>query len=489
LKINKIISLIVALIFSTTFFGQSWDLVWEENFSGTTLNDSVWTHEIGSGSQYGLWGWGNGEQQFYQASNSEVSNGQLKITAKQEPNGLIDSWGSSYYISSSRIVSRDKMEFRYGKVEARIKTVNGEGFWPAFWMLPSGGSWPCDGEIDIMEQWGSDNPTNLTTGAAHIGACPGPSTYNSFNHYSTNGNYADDFHTYAVIWQENYIAWYIDGIKVHSISPSSYTSIPGQHSWPFNSNQWYLILNLAVDQNGPNANTQFPSSIEVDYIKIYENNGILGCDDPQALNYNSLANVNNGSCEYLITFKVDMNNTSVNYTVPEVNGTFNDWCGACWPMTDQDGDNIWEKEVVMLEGYYEFKFSSDNWSQSESLDPAWGCTNGNSTYTNRTLVVDENRVICPEWGQCTPTCGSNIISSVAEQEITSGIYPNPSSGLISLRNSEAKNLIIFDVFGNKILEIKNPEKTINLKNLSSGMYVAQYQIGKTIKTQKINILK
>ncbi|MGY8980762.1 MAG: glycoside hydrolase family 16 protein, partial [Flavobacteriales bacterium] len=138
MKINKIISLIVALIFSTTFFGQSWDLVWEENFSGTTLNDSVWTHEIGSGSQYGLWGWGNGEQQFYQASNSEVSNGQLKITAKQEPNGLIDSWGSSYYISSSRIVSRDKMEFRYGKVEARIKTVNGEGFWPAFWMLPSG---------------------------------------------------------------------------------------------------------------------------------------------------------------------------------------------------------------------------------------------------------------------------------------------------------------------------------------------------------------
>ena len=95
MKINKIISLIVALIFSTTFFGQSWDLVWEENFSGTTLNDSVWTHEIGSGSQYGLWGWGNGEQQFYQASNSEVSNGQLKITAKQEPNGLIDSWGSS----------------------------------------------------------------------------------------------------------------------------------------------------------------------------------------------------------------------------------------------------------------------------------------------------------------------------------------------------------------------------------------------------------
>ena len=114
MKINKIISLIVALIFSTTFFGQSWNLVWEESFSGTTLNDSVWTHEIGSGSQYGLWGWGNGEQQFYQASNTEVSNGKLKITAQQEPNGLVDSWGNSYYLSSSKIISRDE----YYKVKA-----------------------------------------------------------------------------------------------------------------------------------------------------------------------------------------------------------------------------------------------------------------------------------------------------------------------------------------------------------------------------------
>ena len=489
MKKNKFSCLLIACLYSSVFFGQSWSLVWEETFSGTNLNDSVWTHDIGSGSQYGLWGWGNGEQQFYQPSNTEVSNGKLKITAQQEPNGLVDSWGNSYYLSSSKIISRDKMEFRYGKVEARVKTINGQGFWPAFWMLPSGGSWPCDGEIDIMEQWGSDYPTNSTTGAAHIGSCPGPSSYNSFNHYSTNGNYADDFHIYSVIWQENYIAWYVDGVKVHSISPSSYSSIPTQHSWPFNSNDWYLIINLAVDQNGPNGNTQFPSSIEVDYIKIYENNGILGCDDPQAINYNSQANVNNGSCEYLITFKVDMNNTSVNYTVPEVNGTFNDWCGSCWPMTDQDGDNIWEKEIVMLEGYYEFKFSADNWSQSESLDPAWGCTNGNSTYTNRTLVVDENRVICPQWGLCTPTCGSNIISNVSEIDVTSNIYPNPSSGLINLNNSEAKNLKILNIYGDKLLEFEKPKKTIDLRNLASGMYIAQYQIGKIIKTQKINILK
>ncbi len=308
---------------------STWNLVWEENFSGTTLNDSVWTHEIGSGSQYGLWGWGNGEQQFYQPSNTEVNNGNLKITAQQEPNGLVDSWGNTYNLSSSRIMSKDKMEFRYGKIEARIKTINGEGFWPAFWMLPSGGSWPCDGEIDIMEQWGSDLPTNSTTGAAHIGSCPGTSSYNSFNHNSTNGNYADDFHTYAVVWQEDYIAWYVDGVEVHSISPSSFSSIPGQHSWPFNSNQWYLIINLAIDQNGPNGNTQFPSSIEVDYIKIYDNS----VNNSQSPNYNSqtglIANDVYGSCDSCVTsglsltqidLPISWDDSTVNYTTTPFGG-------------------------------------------------------------------------------------------------------------------------------------------------------------------------
>ena len=483
----KFLFLLLSLV-SLNCFSQTWSLVWEENFSGTSLDSTIWTQEIGTGSQYGLWGWGNGEQQFYQASNSELSGGTLKIISKQEPAGLVDSWGNTSYYSSSRIITADKFEFKYGKVEARIKTVNGQGFWPAFWMLPSGGSWPCDGEIDIMEQWGSDNPTSSTTGAAHLGACPGPSDYKSYSHLSTNGNYADDFHTYAVIWQEDYIAWYVDGIKRFQVSPSSWASVPGQYNWPFNSNQWYLLLNLAIDQNGPNGNTQFPTTMEVDYIKIYENDGVLGCDDPQALNYNPVANLNNGSCEYLITFKVDMNNVS-GFSVPEVNGTFNDWCGSCWPMTDVDGDNIWEKEVVMLEGYYEFKFSADNWSSQESLDPSFGCTNGNSTYTNRTLVVDENRVICPQWGLCTPTCGSTIISGVKDIYEESLIYPNPTKGLIKLNNPDATNLVILNIFGDKILKIEKPEETINLKNLISGMYIVQYQVGKTIKTQKINILK
>ena len=489
---RKLLFCVSIVFLSFSCFSQGWSLVWEENFSGTSLDQSVWTQEVGTGSQSGLWGWGNGELQYYQADNTTVSGGTLKIIAEEEPAGLVDSWGNTSNYSSSRIKTEGAFEIKYGKIEARIKTVNGEGFWPAFWMLPSGGSWPCDGEIDIMEQWGNDWPTNTTTGAAHIGSCPGASSYQSYQYQSQNGNYASDFHLYAIIWDEDYIAWYVDGIKVYQVSPSSYPTIPSQHSWPFNTNNWYLILNLAITQNGPNSLTVFPSQIEVDYIKVYENTGVLGCSDPQALNYNSLATINNGSCEYLITFKVDMNGVSSSYTTPEVNGTFNGWCGSCWPMEDPDGDNIWEKQITMIEGYYELKFSADNWGIQESLDPSWSCTNGNAQYTNRTLVVDENRVVCPEWGLCTPTCGSNILSGLAETPLTSfSLYPNPSNGLFYIKGVGVENVKIKDLMGNVVFEKPhlNSGGNINLKSLPSGLYLSEYQSENETKTQKLQLIK
>jgi len=356
-------------------------------------------------------------------------------------------------------------------------------------MLPSGGSWPCDGEIDIMEQWGNDWPTNTTTGAAHIGSCPGTSNYQSYQYQSQNGNYASDFHLYSVIWDQDYIAWYVDSIKVYQISPSSYSTIPSQHAWPFNTNDWYLILNLAITQNGPNSLTVFPSQIEVDYIKIYENTGILGCNDPQALNYNSLATVANGSCEYSVTFKVDMNNVASSFTTPEVNGTFNNWCGNCWPMQDLDGDNVWETQAAMIEGNYEFKFSADNWSIQESLSPLWSCTNGNVQYTNRTLLIDENKVICPEWELCTPTCNPIISNTSESPESKSVIYPNPSSGLFYSKGSSIKNLKIKNLLGKIVFEkdqITTGEE-INLKHLPNGLYI--YEYGKNRITSKLQIIK
>lgn len=272
---QRIILSIIFLVSYTVSFSQNWQLIWEDDFNGNTLDQSKWVHDIGTGSQYGMWGWGNGELQYYQSQNTTLDNGVATITVNEEPAGLVDSWGNTSYYSSSKITTKGIFDFRYGKVEARIKSLDGEGFWPAFWMLPTGGSWPCDGEIDIMEQWGNNYLTNSTTGAAHIGTCPySQSThfYESFSSYISSGSYADDFHTYSVIWKEDTITWYVDETELFSLNPSSYWSIPSQSAWPFNSNEWYLMINLAITQAGPNSNTVFPNQMEIDYVRVYQEN-------------------------------------------------------------------------------------------------------------------------------------------------------------------------------------------------------------------------
>lgn len=272
---QRIILSIIFLVSYTASFSQNWQLIWEDDFNGSSLDQSKWVYDIGTGSQYGMWGWGNGELQYYQSQNTTLDNGVATITVNEEPAGLVDSWGNTSYYSSSKITTKGIFDFRYGKVEARIKSLDGEGFWPAFWMLPTGGSWPCDGEIDIMEQWGNNYLTNSTTGAAHIGTCPySQSThfYESFSSYISSGSYADDFHTYSVIWKEDTITWYVDETELFSLNPSSYWSIPSQSAWPFNSNEWYIMINLAITQAGPNSNTVFPNQMEIDYVRVYQEN-------------------------------------------------------------------------------------------------------------------------------------------------------------------------------------------------------------------------
>ena len=272
---KRIIFSIIFILSYTASFSQSWQLIWEDDFNGNTLDNTKWDHDLGTGTQYGLWGWGNGELQYYQSQNTTLDNGIATITVKEEPAGLVDSWGNTSYYSSSKITTKGMFDFRYGKVEASIKSLDGEGFWPAFWLLPTGGGWPCDGEIDIMEQWGNNYLTNNTTGAAHLGNCPySQSThyYQNFYTYISSGSFADEFHTYSIIWTEDTIKWLLDENEVFHITPDSYSSIPSQSFWPFNSNQWYLMINLAIRQSGPNSNTVFPNQMEIDYVRVYQEN-------------------------------------------------------------------------------------------------------------------------------------------------------------------------------------------------------------------------
>ena len=399
---RKILTLTL-LIFATNTYSQEWNLVWSDEFELNVIDDNKWVFQNGTGSQFGLWGWGNGESQYYLEENASVNNGILSIEAKEEPQGITDSWNATKYYSSSKIVTKDKYEFRYGKVEARMKTVEGQGFWPAFWMLPSEGCWPESGEIDIMEQWANDGPTNVTTGAAHLGFCGSGSTYNSFDH-AIDESFADDFHTYSVVWQEDYVGWYIDDQLYYFITPNSYGS---NLNWPFNDGNWYILINLAVTETGPNANTVFPSQLEVDYVRVYESNSTFGCTDPYASNYNSAATISqNESCSYDITFNVNMNCSDENPNTVYVSGDFNNWCGNCLPLSDDNNDNIWTGTYAFPQSTIEYKYSYDNWTGSENLID--DMQNGGSCapvtdyndYANRQLAINSEETITDNYGSC-----------------------------------------------------------------------------------------
>ena len=409
----RVFSIILFLIYFSTnsLFSQSWNLIWNDEFSFNHLDSTKWIHDIGTGSQYGLYGWGNSELQYYQPSNTEVYNGTAKIIAKVEPNGIVDSWGNTMYYSSSKITTKGIFDFKYGKVEAKIKTIDGQGFWPAFWMLPSGGSWPCNGEIDIMEQWGSDGPTNTTTGAAHVGICPGSSFYQSFSNVISSGSYADNFHVYSVQWQPDYIAWYVDNVQFFQVTPSSY---PSNYTWPFNSNDWYLMINLAISNStwapAPNSNTIFPSQIEIDYVRVYEQNGILGCTDSTANNYDVNATIDNGSCEYIVSFSVDLN-CSTNLNPPSVvyvTSSAINWDCNTYALNDSNSDGIWTGNIILQNGFFEYIYCTDGWSNSESSGLITSMQNGGtcatntdySTYANRLINIFSDTIISNVWGSC-----------------------------------------------------------------------------------------
>lgn len=228
-----------------------WSLIWCDEFNGNSIDSNNWTHEQGN------WGWGNNEWQNYtnSSSNSFVAGGVLNIRAIQESSN-----GSNY--SSARLISNNKFEFQYGKVEARLKVPFGQGIWPAFWMLGENiGSvgWPQSGEIDIMEHI---NNEAIAHGTVH---------WNNGGH-QYNGSSANitpnEFHVYGVIWNENYARFYIDDVPYFQFNFSSSNNSEIIFQRPF-----YLLLNLAVGGNWPgypDGSTVFPATYEIDYVRVYE---------------------------------------------------------------------------------------------------------------------------------------------------------------------------------------------------------------------------
>lgn len=240
-------------------------LVFSDEFDATRLDPEVWFFESGDGSQYGIPGWGNNEQQWYLPDSAQLNGGNLVITARRESSN-----GKNF--TSARINTRNRFAFRYGRIEARIRLPGGQGLWPAFWLLPQEnvyGTWAASGEIDIVEAVNlGATGGNTVYGTIHYGGAA-PANVFSGEQYVVATDATADFHVYALEWDVNELRWYVDDVLYAVRNSWSTTGAP--FPAPFDQT-FYILFNVAVGGNFPGApasGTQFPVAMEVDYVRVY----------------------------------------------------------------------------------------------------------------------------------------------------------------------------------------------------------------------------
>ena len=193
-----------------------------------------------------------------------------------------------------------------------------------------------------------------------------------------------------------------------------------------------------------------------------------------------------------VTFQVDMSEVTDPYSVPEINATFNSWCGNCNAMSDADNDSVWDVTIALIPGdTIEYKYSADSWTIQETNDPGASCTNGDSTYTNRVLVIPASDmildVVC--WASCDP-CVSAPPIGIEDNLNSVSIFPNPASVVINISSSQIiERIEVLDLIG-RIVKIDNPISsftTLDISDLNGNIYFIKYTINGEVKSEKILI--
>ncbi len=252
---KNILTLTGLFLTLTNLCAQERELVWADEFDGNELNLSDWSIIQGDGCPQ-LCGWGNDELQIYTDKNHRLENGMLYIKAVKE--------GDHY--TSTRINTKGKKSFQYGRFEVRAKLAIGKGVWPAFWLLGTNidqVGWPLCGEIDVVEYVGR-SPQEIFT-SLHTKAGHGD---NASTKTTPIKNIEQGFHLYTADWTEDQITFYVDGKKVYTFAPED----KSQEVWPFNQ-PFYLLVNLAVGGNfgGKDVDESvFPQEFVIDYIRVYQ---------------------------------------------------------------------------------------------------------------------------------------------------------------------------------------------------------------------------
>lgn len=283
---------------STAAIPDGYELKWADEFDVPGApNPDYWTHELGAG------GWGNGEDQFYtdELENSRVEDGHLIIEARQFFEGRTPGY------TSARLITRDKVSWKYGRMEIKAKIPDETGTWPAIWMLSQDrlhgeDLWPDNGEIDIMEAVGYEvDPLYLQT----IGVNQLPNIHGTVHSEAWNGldngqvggatyigDASSNFHVYAINWTEDRLEWEVDGNVFLTLEKETHPPprAPEENLWeywPFDQ-RYFLILNIAIGggwgghfnsniygasspygPNGVDNDGVWPQRMEIDYVRMY----------------------------------------------------------------------------------------------------------------------------------------------------------------------------------------------------------------------------
>jgi beta-glucanase (GH16 family) len=270
-------STVVSQTFSPNI--PSGTLVWSDEFTNSTTantqpNPMVWGYDTGAG------GWGNNELENYCSWNSSVSpcdptnsntfvgtDGYLHIVATQTASGGYN---------SARLKTQGLFSFQYGRFEIRARVPEAQGFWPAGWLLGNNlatAGWPSCGEMDVQERVNGPGTPDWNDGSVHGTGFTGANLGTQYDFPS--GQTAAGWHTYGMIWSKGSVAYYVDDPTnpYAKFTPSSISGFNGS-VWPFDSGPSFIILNLAVGGSwpgSPTSSTPFPSSMLVDYVRVYSN--------------------------------------------------------------------------------------------------------------------------------------------------------------------------------------------------------------------------
>jgi beta-glucanase (GH16 family) len=245
---------------------EDYYLVWNDEFNEKALSDEKWNFHLAN-SCPNLYGWGNNELQYYTNKNHSFDEGNLIIQAKNETT-------NDFNYSSSRILTHNKFEFEYSRIDIRARMPSATGTWVTLWLLNkdysisnSAAEWTSGGEIDIMEYLGRDE--DAAFGTAQFGSDLNNHNFISGYYDAPSQDFDEAYYVFSIVWEEDSIKWLINNVEYHSFISGS---TGGQH-YPLNDD-FYFVMNLSVGGNLPVAPVayQYPAFVIIDYVRVFNQN-------------------------------------------------------------------------------------------------------------------------------------------------------------------------------------------------------------------------